>query len=123
MESRLHLVISIVIALIFVGFAAVQYNDPDPLTWIAIYGMMALLLSLNAYRRLPISVSVLPMLAAILGAILLWPDEYQGIANKMDSRPGVELARESLGLAICALGCGYVAWRSWARGLHSAQNY
>ncbi len=123
MESRLHLVISLVIALIFVGFAAVQYNDPDPITWIAIYGMMALLLLVNAYRRLPISVSVLPMLAAIVGAILLWPDEYQGIANKMDSRPGVELARESLGLAICALSCAYVAWRSWVRGLHSVQNY
>ena len=115
MESRLHSVISTVMALMFAAFAAVQYNDPDPLTWIAIYSLMAVLLLLNAYRRLPLSVSLLPMLAAIVGTVLLWPDEYQGITDKMDSRPGVELARESLGLALCALGCMYVAWRSWAR--------
>ena len=82
METRVHTGIGIVLALIFGAFAAVQYNDPDPLTWIAIYGCL---------------------------------EEFQGLTGKMDSRPGVELARESLGLIICALGSLYLAIRSVVR--------
>lgn len=114
-ENRLHQVIGIVLVLLFIAFAAVQYNDPDPWVWIAIYGGAAALIGASTFRRLPMAVSLLPMLGAIVGAIWLWPDAYVGLAGKMDSRPGVELARESLGLVIVAVACAYVLWRSWAR--------
>lgn len=115
MESQVHSVISGVLALMFVAFAVVQYNDPDPWTWVAIYGLMVGLLIANIFRRLPGGVSLLPMVAALVGCYFLWPDQYIGLTGKMDSRPAVELARESLGLLICALACLYVGVRSWMR--------
>jgi hypothetical protein len=115
MENRLHTVIGILFALLFLAFAIVQYNDPDPLTWILVYGFMVVLHLVSIRMRLSVVVSLLPMGAAIVGAFLLWPDEYIGLTGKMDSRPAVEFARESLGLAVCALGCAYVFVRSWMR--------
>ncbi|MCG8388879.1 MAG: transmembrane 220 family protein, partial [Cytophagales bacterium] len=31
-------IIKLALALIFIAFAALQYNDPDPLLWMFIYG-------------------------------------------------------------------------------------
>lgn len=115
MERPAFRILGIVLTLVFVAFAVVQYNDPDPIVWIAIYAAMAGMCAASCFKRLPYLVSLLPMLAAILGAVALWPDEFIGLDGKMDSRPNVELARESLGLVICALACAYVCWRSWVR--------
>ena len=93
----------------FLGFAALQFNDPDPATWISIYGIAALVCLIASLRPLPFWLPGLLCIGAIIGAIVLWPSDYQGLTGKMDSRPGVELARESLGLIICALAMGYVA--------------
>jgi hypothetical protein len=112
---NLHRVIAVACATLFLAFAALQYNDPDPLVWIAIYVAMAALCIWSAFGQLPRVVPILAMLAALVGAYLLWPTSYQGLSGKMDSRPGVELARESLGLLLCALTCGYLAWRGVAR--------
>jgi Transmembrane family 220, helix len=99
----------------FIVFAALQFNDPDPITWVAVYGAILVLLLVNIWRRLPMMVSFLPMAGALVGAYLLWPESYDGLAHKMDGHPNVELARESLGLGICALASAYVMWRSWVR--------
>jgi hypothetical protein len=115
METKVHSVIGAILALIFGAFAALQLNDPDPLTWIAVYGVVVAMLVGSIFRPLPMFVCILPMLAAMVGAVLLWPNEFQGLSGKMDSRPGVELARESLGLILCALACGYLAIRSVVR--------
>jgi Transmembrane family 220, helix len=115
MENRSHSVIAGILGLIFVAFAVLQFNDPDPFTWISVYGLMVVLVSVNIWRRLPMMVSFLPMVMALIGAYWLWPDSYMGLSGKMASRPGVELARESLGLCICACACAYVLWRSWVR--------
>ncbi len=115
METRVHTGIGIVLALIFGAFAAVQYNDPDPLTWIAIYGCLVVMHVWSIFKPIPLFICLFPMIAAIVGAVLLWPEEFQGLTGKMDSRPGVELARESLGLIICALGCMYLTIRSVVR--------
>ena len=115
MESRFHIVISGVLALMFVVFATLQYNDPDPLIWISIYGMIAVLMITNIWRRIPVMISIATMVAALAGCYFLWPQEYQGLSGKMDSRPNVELARESLGLLISAVACLYLWLRGWMR--------
>lgn len=35
--------ISLILSLLFWSFAALQWNDPDPLVWIAVYGLTAVL--------------------------------------------------------------------------------
>ena len=56
-------------ALLFLFAAAVQYNDPDPLQWMAIYAAAAVLSGLAAWR-----ITIFPWLApALVGLIaLLW---------------------------------------------------
>ena len=95
------------IALIFAALAtlsaAFQYNDPDPWLWIASYGLVAVL-SILFFRGLRNKIIYGVLFAIYLaGAIYLWPDEYKGVTMSMSYAPEIELARESLGLGICAL--------------------
>ena len=115
MENRSHSVIAGILSLMFIVFAGLQFNDPDPMTWISVYGVILVLLVVNILRRLPMMVSFLPMAGALVGAYLLWPDSYEGLGPTMEAHPNIELARESLGLCICALASAYVMWRSWVR--------
>ena len=51
---NLNKILSIVFGLVFLLFASVQYNDPDPIGWILIYSVIGLLCISSAfgfYRR------------------------------------------------------------------------
>lgn len=53
-------------ALLFVVFAGVQYNDPDPLLWVGIYLYVALCNVLAALDRLHYSLIVIGFLGTLL---------------------------------------------------------
>jgi hypothetical protein len=99
------------LALVLFLFAvAVQYNDPDPIRWMAIYGLAALACGLALVGRLPRSAPVLIGLAALAWGATIMPgvvgrvslgDLFESYAMK--SEP-VEEAREMGGLLIV------VAW-------------
>ena len=107
----LRRVIDLLLAAVLVGCAAVQYNDPDPLLWIALYGAGALLLVLAAagWRRRWAVLVVLAAYAAV-GATLLpgfadWLLHHPGsdlIAPMAADRPHIEESREFVGLLIAA---------------------
>jgi hypothetical protein len=97
-------------ALLFAFAAAVQYNDPDPLRWIAIYSA-ACALSLVAFfgRRvtavLPLAVFAIAMVWAVViafgGPTAL---EYGHMFDSWEMKsPSVEEAREASGLLIVAV--------------------
>lgn len=115
MKLTPHRVICIALSVTLDAFAVLQYNDPDPAVWMAVYFGMSALCLWSAFGALPRVVPAVVVVAALIGAYLLWPETYQGLSGKMDSRPGVELARESLGLLICALVAAYLAWRGPVR--------
>ena len=112
-ESRrgLRRVIDLLLAAFLAGCAAVQYNDPDPLLWIALYGAGSVLLVLAAagWRR---RWAVLVVLGAyaVVGATLLpgfvdWLLHYPGsdlTAPMAADRPHIEESRELVGLLIAA---------------------
>ncbi len=55
-------IIKVILAVLFGIFAIVQYNDPDPWLWIAIYGIVSVLFILNItgwYNRTVIIVLLL----------------------------------------------------------------
>lgn len=89
--------------------AALQYNDPDPVRWIAIYGAGAVVSILVPGRR-PVAALALG-LGAIAGAwaIYLTREVWGVIAlsdltEKMSEKGGaVEVGREAGGLAIEAV--------------------
>ena len=89
--------------LLFLFFAAVQYNDPDPIIWIPIY-LLPILLLWKKGRRDKI------MFFAVGLIYLLWaanqfPAEWEGVRlNAMGMKTiNIELGRESLGLGIAGI--------------------
>lgn len=104
-------IINFVLALIFLLFAFVQINDPDPILWILIYGNMAVLSVLAMFKMrfiywLGASIVLYSIYAALLvnGAWewLQSPDRsllFDDIAKMQ--YPYIEETREFLGLIIC----------------------
>jgi general stress protein CsbA len=98
--------------IVFLLFAAVQYNDPDPYVWIPIYGYGAVLCFLAFRKKYYPSAYLLGIIvyAAYAGFKLLEPDgvwdwitkhHAQNIADSMKATtPWVEETREFFGLVI-----------------------
>jgi hypothetical protein len=106
-------IVNLLLAVMFMLFAFVQINDPDPLLWIAIYGVMAAICVMAAFRYY-----IKPMLWILLACFvvymaILWPgmSEWLGQDDKsvlfdegMKMQfPYVEESREFLGLLICVI--------------------
>jgi hypothetical protein len=88
---------------VFILFAALQYNDPDPYVWIPIYMLMAILCVISIFRPMHMILFFILFLFYTSGSIYLFPEHFQGISMPMNERtPAIEEARESLGLLICA---------------------
>lgn len=92
--------------LIFSAFAAVQFNDPDGLTWMAAYGYAALVTIPPIFGRH----TVLP--AVGLAVYLIWAISLIGFIGP--DWIDVEEARESLGLLIACFWMGVLLY-IWAK--------
>ncbi len=106
-----------VISGLFLLFAIVQWNDPDPLIWMIFYGVMSLIYILLALRKkfafylsvLMLIVSVVYM-GFILPEIIKWiKDGMPSIVQSMKATiPSIEYTREFLGLLLCLIACIWV---------------
>lgn len=94
-----------VMAALFALAAAVQWNDPDPTRWMAVYGA-ACATSLMAVRGRPPHPAVAITLA---GIALAWAvsigmrggDSYMHMFDAWEMQtPAIEAAREATGLAV-----------------------
>lgn len=102
-------VLSAVFAILFFLCAAIQYNDPDPLQWMAIYGAAAVISTVVAIQgRIawfwPAFVAGIALvwglgLAPALGRIA--PNEL--MATMKAGSPQIEESREALGLFLVAV--------------------
>jgi ABC-type maltose transport system permease subunit len=99
--------ISLLLFLMFLLFAGWQYNDPDPILWIPIYGIAAycaLMAYLGKSNKEMLIILVLISAAAALNSWLqmtAWEGVItEGLAMKTVNQ---ELAREALGLGICSI--------------------
>lgn len=110
----------IVLAFLFLLFAAVQLNDNDPLLWIGIYSLVAICFALAAFQRLNKIAVIIGLVICIGYFSYLLPDFIQWIKLGMPSiteqmqatSPHVELVREFLGLGICISALAYLLRRS-----------
>lgn len=100
-----------VMALLFLVAVVVQYNDPDPIRWMATYGA-ACIASLMVARRRPVHPAILLAVAAVA---LVWSvaiifggpraTDYRYMFDEWEMQSlNVEAAREATGLLIV------VAW-------------
>ncbi|MBL7956968.1 MAG: transmembrane 220 family protein [Flavobacteriales bacterium] len=100
-----------ILAVLFALFAAVQYNDPDPFGWIAVYGAVAALCALGAMGRAPrwallaVAIVVLIWMVTLAPGMLDWARMgFPTIVGSMKAEaPHVEVVREFLGLLVALL--------------------
>lgn len=100
--QTLFKILSLAFALLFIAFAAVQYNDPDWIIWIYAY-LLPAYISFSAFRnRFNSGLIIAVCLAALFGSITFFPyGHFEGVALKHGMKTiEIELARESFGLGI-----------------------
>ena len=96
-------IIPIFFLVMFVVFAALQYNDPDPVQWMFAYLSAAFLSYLAFKGKLVNYIAFISAAVFLAGAIYQWPPQFDRVTGNMDTDPNIELGRESLGLVICAV--------------------
>ena len=108
-RSRGWRAVDAVMLLLFLFAASVQFNDPDPVRWIAVYTLAAVACLLSVLRRLHWAFPALLVLIAVAWAATLSPHVLGRIpfgdmfsAWEMKN-VGIEESREMYGLLIVAL--------------------
>ncbi len=101
----------LILALLFAVFGGLQYNDPDALTWVLIYGGAAVISFGTYLKKVPKLLLWVVMVIFLVAAGMFWPEKYQGLSLENGYTPAIEEARESLGLGICAVGMLWLALR------------
>jgi len=117
-------VVNFLMAINFFFSAALQYNDPDPKRWVAIYGLAGLISAAAAWSPTGYRwyVSGLVFLAALLWALTIEPHvagrfrlgELFQSWEMHDQR--IEQARETIGLLIVAVWMLVLTIVRWRRG-------
>lgn len=106
-------VLNFTLAALFLLFAFVQVNDPDPLLWILIYGSMAVLAVLAMFKIYPRTVIII-LLIVFFGYSLVYVPGVREWLNQEDKSElfdnvakmnhlYIEEAREFLGLWVCII--------------------
>jgi hypothetical protein len=97
------------VAVLFATFVAVQFNDPDALLWVFLYGTPIVIAVFAAYHRLHRGVIWTALAICFVVMAFVTPGLIQfigsdiGIAQAMsDQRPYVEQTREFFGMTIVA---------------------
>lgn len=111
---------NLILSVLFVVFTVVQYNDPDPLSWMVAYGFMALLFGFAAAQKTNKKILVGTFLLFVIWSIIFIPDFIfwlkngsPSIASEMKTdEPHIELVREFLGLIICLGGLTFLLWQN-----------
>ena len=120
-------VVSAVMALLCLVCVVLQYNDPDPLGWMAIYGAAAIVCAAHAWRgsiprALPLSVGAIAVIWGVfLAAGIRGRFEWHQLAESMHAgTPQIEQSRESLGLFLVAAWMIVVTFGVRRRGTSAA---
>lgn len=83
--------------------AVLQYNDPDPLLWIVIYGAAALVSFAFALKKLSYSVPLVFGILLLLGCYFVFPEKFEGFEIGGGDIVNIERGREAIGLLILSL--------------------
>ena len=112
-------IFNLVLAVLFVLFAAVQYNDPDPLHWAALYLFVAGVCGFAAFGRYNKYVLWAGIVVCLVWLAFTTHDFVEwiragspSIVSEMKANePHIELTREFLGVGICLVVLVWQAMR------------
>jgi hypothetical protein len=95
----------------FLSFTVVQFNDPDPILWIAIYGAMVVVSIMAFFNKYSKALMIALAIGYCIYAVLLFPSAITWMKSADRSLlfddiakmqyPYIEETREFLGLVIC----------------------
>lgn len=116
-------IVNSLLALLFFVFAVLQYNDPDPWSWITLYTGVALLCTAAAFDHGPqkpillLAAVIMIWMATLLPDLLIWLREGMPtiIGSMQASDPHIETVREFLGLGLALLTVAHLLFRAKAR--------
>jgi hypothetical protein len=106
----------------FLAFTLVQFNDPDPLLWILIYGSMSAVCAMAAFKLYFPKIMMVQGVLYLVYCVLLWPGVSRWFSSdnkamlfddiaKMQNLY-IEESREFLGLVICLVVLALYLWLS-----------
>ena len=113
--NLLFKILGYVFAVLFTVGAGLQYNDPDSLNWIIIYGVAALISLLFALNKIGFIIPMILGVLAFIGFIYLYPSDFKGFDLNDGDIVTVELGREAFGLLIISIVLLVFAFRSKRR--------
>jgi hypothetical protein len=106
------------LCVLLASFTIVQYNDPDAILWILIYGLPTIWAGVAAYRprafahnRLFLGLFALNILAVGAGAIYMWPSQVSTWWDRGEVREGLGLIITTVALLLMAC----TLWRTQRR--------
>lgn len=99
-------------ALLFIFWAAFQYNDPDPFLWILVYGLASLASVLFLIKRLPLA---FPLAFCLIG--VCWGIYLSTVITYEPPLIAIEEWREMMGLVVISSWMGFLSWT-----LHRSKN-
>ena len=115
----------IFLAIMFVAFAALQINDPDPVLWILIYGAMVVVCVMAVFKVYNKRVLIILSVVFIVYCVVLWPGVAEWFQQEDKSvlfddvmkmeYPYIEESREFLGLLICLVVLAFYLIRSYRK--------
>jgi hypothetical protein len=115
-------ILKIFLGVLFFLFVLVQFNDPDPLLWILIYGSMMVISIMAVVHRYPLRLMTAMAAGFLIMTILYFdgfadwlrsPDRYLLFDDLAKMQyPYIEEAREFLGLLVCLAVLIFYFYRS-----------
>ncbi|MDH4126967.1 MAG: transmembrane 220 family protein [Gammaproteobacteria bacterium] len=101
-------ILHFVFALIFLTFAGIQFNDPDPLYWVTVYAATGLIAVARGFGRSSSICTAIATGLVVAGLLIAFPSlidylqsgDFVSITGDMRSASYVEPAREFVGLLL-----------------------
>ena len=118
MVRRIWLATDVLFFLMFALSVVVQFNDPDPIRWVAIYGAAALVCLLSLFGRVrkwqPLVVGVIALIwAATIAPSVVGRVDPKSMFSAWEMKNlGIEESREMYGLLLVAFWMAVVALRA-----------
>ena len=102
-------IINWILCVVFLLFAYLQFNDPDPLIWVMVYGTVAVFFAVSNFVTIPKIVFYTVILGLVLFSIMhfdfftAWlksDDKSELVGDMVYEKPYIEGTREFMGLLI-----------------------
>ena len=89
-------------SILFLVAAVLQYNDPDALMWIFIWGISAVVSLLFALKKAAYNLTAVIAILALIAGFYVYPSTFEGLGLENGNLKNVERGREAYGLFIIA---------------------